>query len=55
MTNGELIDILSKSPRDKKVILTCKPKFFEENDQIEIGHICEYDNQIEIEPKQLQL
>lgn len=46
MTNGQLIDILSESPRDKKVVLNCKKDLI-----FEIGDICEYDNQIEIEQK----
>ena len=34
MTSGELIDILSKSPCDKEVVFSSKPKFSVETDLI---------------------
>ena len=54
MTNGELIDILSKSPRDKQVALNVRVDLGGGNSarlNFEIGDICEYDEIIEIEQK----
>lgn len=53
MTNGQLIDILSKSPRDKEVVLNCVLYTGTSNVRLNyaIGDVCEYDNQIEIEQK----
>ena len=53
MTNGELIDILSKSPRDKEVVLNCVVSV-EDNFRVNrlnyhINEVCEYDDRIEIE------
>ena len=54
MTNGELIDILSKSPRDKKVALNVLVNLGNGHSariNYEIGEVCEYDGIIEIEQK----